>query len=548
MNRFTFPLLVFILFSTTITNAQKKKQQKKETEIFLMSEETDDKEQNYDEIVVESTDYEEKGTFYNPKIITIEGKKYKAADLGKGNLLIFKKVYRYNVGIYADGKIYLPLIFDFPNGNYTNYNQHKIVLAIGYRQGLYDLISKKWLLPVQYENISILTPRYYKVKTYGKISIYDAQNEKFVRKNEWDRVKFDHRLRKHQLYIVNKRRNRHDYKGIYNANTNKMIAPVIYENIKYNYKNKIFTVIKNGKYNIMDLNGQLLYKNWYDQIIQLSKQRFIVKKDKDYQIFDLYEKPVTKQGYLSMKELGYLDKTYIIAQNKEGKYGYLDNYGKTLVPFVFDEVRISPYNSDYHIVSKNGKETVIKIIQKKMQQVLPEYFDKISVVKGYYLVKQNGLYGLYSIEGEEILKPEYQQISHLIRRYKNKRYFYAIKQNDSYIVNGKHVRKIPYKITDKLPDLSDPYRGMPKFMIVENSQHKQGLVNLDGKLIVPAKFDRINYQVKDVIVVEDKGKQGVFSIKENKFIIPVDYEQIILKDKNKLLLLSGSKVTEKIIR
>ncbi len=78
-------------------------------------------------------------------------------------------------------------------------------------------------------------------------------------------------------------------------------------------------------------------------------------------------------------------------------------------------------------------------------------------------------------------------------------------------------------------------------VIVNNGKH--GLIDIKGRLIIPCQYDYIDWKqrysdyirfgnrdVRPFVIIGDNKKQGVFSIKEEKLIVPVIYEKIEFKD------------------
>jgi len=535
MKKITFIIAILLWIASDI-QAQKRNNNKSNT-----------KNEPEEEMIL-SEEYEEtyaEGTFENPKIIYIKGEPYNAVDLGYGKWLFFNDDFRKKSGVYFNGKILLPPIFNCSNTECAIYNNERIILKFGYRYGVYDLRGEKWLLPVIYSTIKPLTSKYFIVKNKEKISIYDVEQKKFVRKDEWNGVEFNYPLKQKYKYIVSKYQNRTTFKGLYQATDNRMILPVIYNNIHYYPFNGLFVVEKKHKFNLFNLKGEPVFQKWYDEIVPVSKQHFIVKNNNLYQILDKNENPVKKDFYLSMKKFGYNDLTIILAQNLQHKYGYLSSSGQIYFPFVYDDVKIDSYYSFYHIVKQNGQESAYRIMDGKIHPVLPASFDNISIVKNHFLVKKKGLYGLYSIKGEELLPLKFSKINFLNKDYRGKSYFYAIDKNKTFIVSRNKVYKIPYRVEEELLLVPNTYKN-PDFFIIVNDRQKHGLINFDGKLIVPEKFEKILYQIgKKYIVIEEKGKQGVYDFMQNQFTVPVKYDQVILKDKKSIYLITENTLIEK---
>lgn len=177
------------------------------------------------------------------------------------------------------------------------------------------------------------------------------------------------------------------------------------------YKEGYLKVKENGKYGVIDTNGKRVIKSDYADIS--SDNYYSEKKQYDASGFILSTK--TDDGY---------------------RYGYANSEGKILVECIYNE--ISRINSDneneiYLIVSTNGKYGLIKnnklILENKFDQI--EYDENNKIL----LARSNNKYGVYGLDGNQILNTEYDSITF------GGNYINATKDNEKKLfdVNGKEV-------------------------------------------------------------------------------------------------------------
>lgn len=239
----------------------------------------------------------------------------------------------------------------------------------------------------------------------------------------------------------------------------------------------LFVVGKNGKYGLMDLEGRILLPIEYDQFAEYSEGLF----------------PVRKQNL----------------------WGYANLLGKLYIKPEFEEAGI--FSGKQAIVKKKGLKGVISI-SKKM--VLPVKYAEViaSGHRPFYAAKLPGAgFFLVNREGEKILPVEFDTI---------------YLEDTASIIRVRKQRKIGFL------DLSNPSLTFPEFEDVEafengfalvGENHKWGIVDAEGQILVPVQFDSIRSEMLSnrlVFKVWQNGLCGLFD-KQGKQVTPVEYEMLI---------------------
>lgn len=202
------------------------------------------------------------------------------------------------------------------------------------------------------------------------------------------------------------------------------------------YENDVLRTVKNGKYGLIDYDGNKLLGNEYDSIESLK----------------------SVEGNLLVK--------------REGKVGLVNNVGQIIVPVQYKEVRIlkEGYKNEYLIIDENNNSGIIstsgtiiinptyqdikyissdeiyaaKIENKwnlinKKGEILNNQYDDYTYLKGdYVIVKMGEKYGIITVAGDIKIEPTYEELEYAFSVY------YIAKLNGKYgIINTDNTSVIP---------------------------------------------------------------------------------------------------------
>ncbi len=293
--------------------------------------------------------------------------------------------------------------------------------------------------------------------------------------------------------------------------------------------------------------------------------------------------------------------------NKEDRYGVIDRQGNIIVEPIYDIVQIPNPSKDVFVCmydySIEEKEYKVKVFNKESEQIYKEYaniqgiqtettYDGIPYEKSVLKYKANGKYGLLSIDGKEITKPVYDQISAITY----KEGMLLVKQGEQCGVinmNGKQVIPVEYEsITADNYYNKDSLYQKAGFIVSKKNEdgYRYGYIDYKGKKIIDTQYTEIervvnskddkniylvalkdgqagllknkkvllNYEYEDisynayndVFVLQRNGKQGIAD-KQGKIKIPTEYESILFggiyinatkDEKLSILDLEGNKI------
>ena len=211
------------------------------------------------------------------------------------------------------------------------------------------------------------------------------------------------------------------------------------------YEDNVLRVSKNGKYGIVNFEGQEVLPCEYDEITALKgvKANFIVKKDGNIGLVNEVGQTIVNTEYKDVIPLKDEYKSEYIIINAENKYGLISTSGTVLIETKYDEVK---YIGSLHLFAVKEADTwklfdtetnsiVIDggykdIVEAKSENIIvvnedgkygvlnkdysvkiePQYEDLKYAFSIYYIAKKDGKYGIINSENETVIEFEYQRM------------------------------------------------------------------------------------------------------------------------------------------
>lgn len=237
---------------------------------------------------------------------------------------------------------------------------------------------------------------------------------------------------------------------------------------------------KNGKYGLVNNNGLVVIEPEADEPFVLIDNYEIMNYygDRSYIPFTPYVQGAAHglqsgnyyydEKSKQVMQIGYAD-------DGPGSYSYVD-----ILPFPLARVRTFDYiwNSPNWDKSKNISETY-GIINKAGELVVEPKYDNVIAYDSTFLpVQINGDWGYVNAMGEEVIPCEYQGI----------------------IQAGTWL--LPY------PVIND------KYVILKDKENKMGVMDIQGRVIVPFEYDLIGAYYEGKVVVFKKGEKRYLELEE----------------------------------
>lgn len=484
--------------------------------------------------VIESTAYGERGEVF------LNGKKFQTIRLNQDYELFFKDKYSYNpkYGVLKNNKIIFPTIFSFETYHsfHDAFHDDKVILGIGHRYGIFDLVKEKWVVDIEYKIISRLSGNYYSLKKESTYVIMDLDNTKIIEDRNWTEINSTYNL--DNYYFVRSKSN--SFYGLYNLVSKRIIIPEKFQSISYLSELNVFSVKKDNLYNLVDIDNRFIFKNWYNEL-SIVENYFIVNKNGRYGVIDIKEKEIVPIEYLKIRGKKFKDGSYL-AQNKEGKFGCITIKGEVTLPFIYNNIENKYYNNYLQLKLEDEKCGVLRINDGKPHVIATCEYDNVDISSSYFIVKMGDKYGLLDSNGEIVLKTKYSDIK-LLDRYPN--IFVVKEKNKTLLFHKGRLSSKRYKSVAPLYKVGYNSYSNEKYIIVQCDNGKFGLIDKLEVEVVPCKFQEIKMELKDnLILVKENDKVGIYNILKQKYIIPAIFKQIVIEKKGVYYGFKGLEVKE----
>lgn len=210
----------------------------------------------------------------------------------------------------------------------------------------------------------------------------------------------------------------------------KVIALENYdENKNIWYEDDVLLVEKDGKYGLINFDGDKILDIVYDNIYTLkgTKDSLITVKEKKLGLVDNLGQEVIENKYEEIKSLGKDTKSYIVKENdKYGIYGILE--------CKYQEIKALNNNETYCVKEDNR----YKVINNEEEVVFTEKFSDIETIKDNIIVYEyKDKYCAYDIKNSKKLSSTYKTL-----KYTGNELFIARTDNSYGIININNDTKI----------------------------------------------------------------------------------------------------------
>lgn len=307
------------------------------------------------------------------------------------------------------------------------------------------------------------------------------------------------------------------------------VTPIKLKNVAstFNYEKSVLKYKKDNLYGLINYNGDIITKNIYDDIDNLTsvEGKFIVEKGGKKGIIDIKTNNLVEIKYDNIiaddyynKESGYKKAGFIVSLRTDNgvKYGYINYKGKKILDVKYNSIyRITDQEDIYLIVSENGKYGLYKnnknIIKNKFQEIT--YDDNMKLL----IIKKNQKYGVSKLSGKEIIPVDKDDIE--IRGI----YIYEKNngKNQVYDENGKKV-DIKYS-TNVFKTENNEYRIIT---ILNNDITYYGIEKKDGTILVEKSYRYIEYLYGNYFIAKnDEGLLGIID-STGKEILELKYDSV----------------------
>lgn len=271
------------------------------------------------------------------------------------------------------------------------------------------------------------------------------------------------------------------------------------------YENNVLKVFLDGKYGLINFNGDEILKCEYDEIVSLkgTNNSLIIKKGENVGLASNTGDVIIKPEYKQITALGEDYKDGYIVVNHEDKKGVISCTKEQLLDAIYEEIENVDLGKLY-VVKQDGKR---KIINDKKETLLESGFDEIVEINGENIIaKKDGKVGVINTVGEEKIPFIYTQLTPT-----NNNCYIAQKEELYGIVDLENQEKIPFAYNNIIQ------RKDTDFIEADKTASQTEIYNKDFELKITGIITKVDSQIGYISVrVEEEQKYYNFKFEEKK--------------------------------
>ena len=269
------------------------------------------------------------------------------------------------------------------------------------------------------------------------------------------------------------------------------------ENNNLWYEENVLAVEKNGKYGLINFEGNQILEPNFDKIYTLkgTGNSLITEKDGKKGLVNHLGLQVVENKYNEIKSLGKDTKAYIVKQdNKYGVEGILD--------CKYQDIKVLN-NKEIFCVKENNK---YKVINAEGKNVFSEKFDSIETIKDNIIIyKYNNKYCAYDIENSKKLSKTYKTL-----KYTANNLFIARTSNSYGIIDIKGETKVKQEYSN-----INYYEGINVYELEGKNSDVNTILNSELKEIAKGIISEVNTEKSYIKLWTNEG-QGYYNLSGQK--------------------------------
>lgn len=394
------------------------------------------------------------------------------------------------------------------------------------------------------------------------------------------------------MYDYNEEKEQYNIKVLNEKSEQILYQYIVVEAIKINsatsnipYEKSVLKYKENGKYGLIDFNGNIVLKPKYDEIngLDYNEGLLLVKKNEKYGVINIKGAILVKEKYDIIQSDGYYEEEngykksgFIVGKRTDSgyKYGYIDCNGKKILDNKYNQIeRIQNTNKGddiYLVAFENGRagfyknnKNIIKhdyedvgyeinnnclILQKNSKQGIADFEGNIIIDIQYDNIFISGKY-INAQKGENIDIYDYSTKKKMnlenvigINQTLNNNYIIGITRDEKYKIYDNLNSKFGEKEYDYLEYIYDDY-------FVASNNGKYGIIDANGTKIQDFKYDVIqkigNTKIVQAIITKENRTdllvldKRILSLKNAEVYIKNDYIIIQSESETKYISFTG---------
>lgn len=287
------------------------------------------------------------------------------------------------------------------------------------------------------------------------------------------------------------------------------------------YEESVLKVQKDGKYGLINMNGNLILPAEYDKIEAVLgiKNVFVTVKDNKQGIVNNIGNTIIDNEYVEIKALTNKTENGFIVKAEDGKYGVI-NYDKTkALDTIYDDIK-NIYGNNMYVVKEAG---VWKIVNTDGEKFLENSFEDVkSINLENVIVKKDGKYGVLTINGETVIEPIYEEMTFAFTN------TYIAKKDGKYgMIDITNQEKLPFEYESII------YDEEADFIRAQKAEQITELLNRNFEVKQTGIVSEINTSKNYIrIRVNDDYKYYNFKLEEKENTEILSTNTIFLSKKN----------------
>lgn len=295
---------------------------------------------------------------------------------------------------------------------------------------------------------------------------------------------------------------------------------------KIPFEKSVLEYKKDGKYGLIDFNGQEITANIYNSIQNLEYKEgcFIVEQEGKFGVINLKGNEIVGISYDKIYADGYYEEEtksynagFIVGQKTdEGyRYGYINSNGKLLLETKYNEINrvtnIIDNKNIYLVTFENGKAG----LTKNKKTILNNEYEEIEYNKSNNLfgIQKASKQGVTNINGKFIVPIEYDSIMF------SGNTINAIKDGQVVVFNTEGEKQENTEYSSVIPTKNENYT------ITIDEKNKYGVINKNGEILIKNNYQYIEYAFSNYFIVTNNGKVGIIN-DEGKAEVDFKYDII----------------------
>ena len=294
--------------------------------------------------------------------------------------------------------------------------------------------------------------------------------------------------------------------GLIDTKANFIVSPT-YDAISKTEELDYYFTKKGGKVGLINNKGQVIVEPQFQLIKVVDDGLFAVKQNEEWLLIDDNHNVIFNEKHTRVEPI---ENSSHLRFYWQGKCGLLSREGEVLATAQYDSINLSSQGTFFIF-----NEAKCGIINQRGELILPLSFDRIIYDSSEFIFAYaNHHFGIYDKYGKEIQPTIWQECSMI-----NEQFMCLRKEESLKLLNIKTGKLLP----------TDDYKAFIRFIddryIGALNEKGIGLIDTQGKEILPPRYDKIEPFNNDYFKVKIQNKWGIVQSGDS-LVLPIEYELI----------------------